>query len=166
MTRKLLLVILFVLGIGISKAYAERFDIEGFVVRLDANCAVIISKDSKARTEDAAYRFYGIGIPSEKQPFGPEVRKYLGNLLPKGTRIFIKKMKNSDGSDSLPEALIQVYGDSLNYALIREGLAWVDRQRCRDLYCRRWHIEEHKAINASKGIWSVNVPTPPWQWAR
>ena len=166
MIRKLFLVILFVLAIGISKACAERFDIEGYVVRLDANCAVITSKDSKARTEDAAYRFYGIGLPSEKHPFGPEVRKYLRNVLSKGRRIHIKKMTESAGSDSMPEALIQVSGDSLNYALIREGLAWVDRQRCRDLYCRRWHIAEHKAIEARMGIWSVDMPTPPWQWAR
>lgn len=166
MIRKLVLVTLFVLAIDLSTAYAERFDIEGYVVRLDANCAVIVSKDSKARSEDSAYRFYGIGFPSEKQPFGPEVRKYLRDVLSKGTRIYIKKMRDSGGKDSLPEALIQVYGESLNYGLIRAGLAWVDRQRCRDLYCRRWHIAEHKAIEARKGLWSVDVPTPPWQWAR
>ena len=166
MSRKLLLVMLFVLATGISNARAERFEIEGYVVRVDANCAVIVSNDSKARSEDAAYRFYGIGIPSERQPFGPEVRKYLAAMLPRGTRISIKELTDPSGSDSLPEALIQVYGKSLNYALITEGLAWVDRRRCKGLYCRRWHIEEHRVIEERKGIWSVNVSTPPWQWGQ
>ncbi len=166
MVRKLILAMLFVLAAGITKAHAERFDIEGFVVRIDTNNNIIVSNDSKAQSEDATYRFYGIGIPSEKQPFGSEAHKYLVNILPKGTRITIKKLTDSNGSNSIPSALIQVYGKSLNYALISEGLAWVDRQRCKGLYCRRWHIEEHKIIEDRKGIWSVDAPTPPWQWGQ
>ena len=163
MIRKLLPVMIVALA-AFSAACSEGSGIDAYVVRVDESCAVIVSNDSKATSEDAAYRFYGIGIPSQRQPFGPEARTYIEKMLPKGTRVSINKLTNPSGTDSLPEALIQVYGKSLNYALISEGLAWVDRQKCKGLYCRRWHIEEHKVIEAGKGIWSVNVSTPPWQW--
>ncbi|MBO4312948.1 MAG: hypothetical protein J5838_01505 [Desulfovibrio sp.] len=38
--------------------------------------------------------------------------------------------------------------------------------RAESLYCRRWYIEEHRAVTSGKGPWSVDAPTPPWQWAR
>ena len=163
MTRTLLTAMLFALTAFLN-ACSEGPGIDAYVVRIDSNCAVVVSFDSKATSEDAAYRFYGIGIPSERQPFGPEAHAYIEKMLPRGTRISINKLTDPRGSDSLPEALIQVYGKSLNYALISEGLAWVDRQHCKGLYCRRWHIEEHKVVEAGKGIWSVKVSTPPWQW--
>ena len=165
MIRKLLPVIIVALA-AFSTACSEGPGIDAYVVRVDESCAVIVSNDSKAASEDGAYRFYGIGIPSARQPFGPEAHAYIEKMLPRGTRISINKLTDPRGSDSLPEALIQVYGKSLNYALISEGLAWVDRRRCKGLYCRRWHIEEHRVIEERKGIWSVNVSTPPWQWGQ
>lgn len=162
-----ILFLAFLLALSIPLAHAEQFDSEGFVVRIGPDCSVIVSHSSKANSEDAAYRLYGLGIPSPRQPFGPEAQSYLAKLLPKGTRISIKAIPvpNRDAS-SLPDALIQVYGKSVNYALIRDGMAWVDRQVCTGLYCRRWNIEEHRAVEARKGIWSTNYSTPPWQWAR
>ena len=47
-----------------------------------------------------------------------------------------------------------------------EVLAWVDRQKCRAVFCRRWLIQEHQAVLDKRGIWGLNIGTPPWQWSR
>ena len=63
-------------------------------------------------------------------------------------------------------SIVQVGGTSINYQLVVEGLAGVDRKRCRAVFCRRWYIQEHQAVQARRGIWGLNIGTPPWQWGR
>ncbi|MBD5642093.1 MAG: thermonuclease family protein, partial [Desulfovibrio sp.] len=60
--------------------------------------------------------------------------------------------------------LVQVQDRSVNNRLVSDGLAWVDRSTCKAFFCRRWHIEEHLAQKDRRGIWSLNMSTPPWQW--
>ena len=68
--------------------------------------------------------------------------------------------------DGSIRALVQVRGDSVNYQLVAQGLAWVDRQSCKAIFCRRWYIQEHQAVQERRGIWRLNLGTPPWQWGR
>lgn len=146
-------------------AFAERFDTEGYVVRIAPDNAIVVCKDSSASREDAVYRLWGIGMPGQNKPFGQQAHAFLTQTLPKGTLITVKVI-DTKKSEAIPEVLVQVYGKSLNYAMIREGLAWVDRQHCTSLYCRRWHIEEHRAVTEGRGIWGLNMTTPPWQWGQ
>ena len=63
-------------------------------------------------------------------------------------------------------ALVQVAGTSVNYQLLVEGLAWVNRSTCKAMFCRRWYIQEHQAVVDRRGLWGLNMSTPPWQWSR
>ena len=107
-------------------------------------------------------RFYGIGIPGSRQPLGNEAKELIGSLLPPGSRAILTTVNQDD--EGIVSALVQVQDRSVNNRLVSDGLAWVDRSTCKAFFCRRWHIEEHLAQKDRRGIWSLNMSTPPWQW--
>ena len=85
-------------------------------------------------------------------------------MMPVGTKVGVESVGQLEAGPI--SALVQVAGDSVNYKLVMAGLAWVDRQKCRAIFCRRWLIQEHQAVVDRRGIWSLNMSTPPWQWGR
>lgn len=109
-----------------------------------------------------AIRFYGIGVPTSRQPFGKEAHALLRSLLAPGAKIILTTVNEAE--DGIISALVQVQDRSVNNRLVADGLAWVDRSTCKAFFCRRWHIEEHVAQKERRGIWGLNFSTPPWQW--
>lgn len=116
----------------------------------------------KSGGRELALTFYGIGIPTERQPFGKEAHNLLNSILPPGEKCIVTAVNSNE--EGLISALVQVQDRSVNNRLVSEGLGWVDRFTCKAFFCRRWHIEEHIAQKARRGVWSINVSTPPWQW--
>lgn len=112
--------------------------------------------------KELTINFYGVGIPTMKQPFGQEAHQLLSSILPKGRTVTLTTV--NEGDDGVISALVQVNDRSVNNQLISEGLGWVHRRTCKAFFCRRWHIEEHIAQTERRGIWSLNMSTPPWQW--
>lgn len=106
--------------------------------------------------------FYGIGIPTLRQPYGREARTYLLRMLPKGKKATLTTINETD--EGIVNALVQVADQSINTRLVADGLAWVDRKTCKALFCRRMHIAENTARQERRGIWGLNMATPPWQW--
>lgn len=123
---------------------------------------LIVHEQLYGKKEDIHVRFYGIGIPTEKQPFGKQAHEELQKILPPGQKIIITSVKSDE--NGVTTALVQLNDRSVNSRLIDEGLAWVDRTTCKAFFCRRWHIQEHLALKNRKGLWSLNISTPPWQW--
>lgn len=155
-----LLVVFFLLwssSVGAAPWTAYIFNVE------DGNTVTVSTKPEAARA-DYVLRFYGVGAPTLRQPFGKEARDLLRSMLPKGSKVGVDVVyEEKDGS---LRALVQVRGDSVNYQLVAQGLAWVDRQNCKAVFCRRWYIQEHQAVQERSGIWQLNMGTPPWQWGR
>ncbi|MBD5557113.1 MAG: thermonuclease family protein [Desulfovibrio sp.] len=127
----------------------------------DGNLISVASRWGK-KSADYIISLYGIGIPTEDQPFGKEARATLLRLLRPGARVIVSIV--GEGEGGVVHGLVQVDGRSVNNLLVDEGLAWVDRSTCKAMLCRRWHIEEHSAIKDRRGIWSLNMSSPPWQW--
>lgn len=123
---------------------------------------LIVNDKNKSDKNNFAVRFYGIGIPTLKQPFGSQAKKELAELLPKGSKVIISTIKTDE--EGIVSALVQYKDHSVNNRLIELGLAWVDRSTCKAFFCRRWHIQEHIAVKDKRGIWSLKINTPPWQW--
>ncbi len=107
-------------------------------------------------------RFYGIGIPGPCQPLGADARAMIASLLPDGAKAILTTVNQDE--EGIVNALVQIQDRSVNNRLVSDGLAWVDRSTCKAFFCRRWHIEEHLAQKERRGIWSLNISTPPWQW--
>ena len=132
-----------------------------YVVEVEEGNLIAVASRWGKKSPDYTISLYGIGMPTEGQPFGRETRARLLGLLPAGARVIVSIVGEGAG---VVYALVQVEGRSVNNILVDEGLAWVDRATCKAMLCRRWHIEEHSAIKARRGIWSLNMSSPPWQW--
>ena len=132
-----------------------------YVVAVDEGNLIAVASRWGKKSPDYTISLYGIGMPADDQPFGKEARETLLRLLPPGERVIVSIVGEGAG---VVYALVQVGGRSVNNLLVDEGLAWVDRATCKAMLCRRWHIEEHSAIKDRRGIWSLNMTSPPWQW--
>lgn len=133
-----------------------------FVVEVKDGNTITVSEWPNSGVVAATVRLFGVSSPSLSQPFGPEARAFLQERMPVGKRIEIDTVAREGGDTE--SALVQLGGHSVNYLLITKGLAWVNRQKCTAPYCRRWYIEEHRAVQAKLGVWSIGVDTQPWQW--
>lgn len=134
----------------------------GYVYRVEDGDTIMVSREEKGQGEQSLVRLYGIDAPALNQPYAKEARAFLEQLLPKGTEVNIEETSVED--NGILTGLVQVKGSSVNYLLLIEGLAWVDRSTCKALFCRRWHIQEHRAREQEKGLWGLKLSTPPWQW--
>lgn len=147
---------------GAGRAYGwESYvgkTMDGVVESIEEGNLLKVRSDGK----DLIIRFYGVGIPTPAQPFGQEARAALGQLLPVGARVVITSVNAND--EGVISALVQHNDRSVNNRLVEEGLAWVDRHTCKAFFCRRWHIQERIAIDERRGVWSINMGSPPWQW--
>lgn len=149
---------------GVAHAW-EMYSGRNLVVymrQIDPGNILIVSEDKHGDTHNFAIRFYGIGIPTQKQPFGHEAHRQIEELLPPGQKMLITTV--NEDPNGIINALVQVDERSVNNRLVEEGLAWVDRYTCKAFFCRRWHIQESLAIRERRGVWSMNISTPPWQW--
>lgn len=107
-------------------------------------------------------KLYGVGIPNMRQPMGKQAQALMAKLLPKGAKVTMTTV--NEDNEGIVSALVQVKDMSVNNKMVSEGLGWVDRSTCKAFFCRRMHIEEHQAQMDRKGVWSLNISTPPWQW--
>lgn len=137
---------------------------EAYVVKVEDGNTISVSRNRENTDDTTILRFYGTDAPSLRQPYGQQAFAYLKQMMPMGTKVTVDPVGTDE--KGLVMALVQVGGNSVNYQMIREGLAWVNRQTCKAMFCRRWHIQEHQAITEKRGIWSVEMTTPPWQWGK
>lgn len=137
---------------------------DAYVVRVEDGNTIVVCERPGRDEPTVILRFYGIDAPSRRQPFGREARDFLLRLMPKGTKVSVDSLGQDE--QVTPTALVQVAGKSVNYQLLIEGLAWVNRSTCKAIFCRRWYIQEHQAIVNRRGLWGLNMGTPPWQWSR
>lgn len=154
-------IILVVLAVSPAAA-ATKWD--AYVVRVEDGNTVSVSTQKDSDDGEIVLLFYGIEAPSLRQPYGPQAQAYLQRMMPKGAKVSVEAVGQLEAGPVT--ALVQVGGDSVNYKLVVEGLAWVDRQKCRAIFCRRWLIQEHQAVVEKRGVWGLNIGTPPWQWTR
>lgn len=137
---------------------------EGYVVKLEDGNTISVSRSKENMSDTTILRMYGADAPSLRQPYGPQALALMQQMMPVGTKVTVDPVGTDE--KGIVMALVQVGGNSVNYQMIREGLAWVNRQTCKAMFCRRWHIQEQQAITEKRGIWSLELSTPPWQWGK
>ena len=143
---------------------------DAYVARVEDGTTILVSRRPGSGESTVTLRLYGISAPSRSQPFGREALDFLLRVMPEGAKVSVDSVDSMDSAgedDQLTmSALVQVGGASVNYQLVAEGLAWVNRSTCKAMFCRRWYIQEHQAVVARRGLWGLNMSTPPWQWGR
>ena len=106
-------------------------------------------------------RLYGIDCPEKSQDFGSRAKEFT-SLEAFGKPVTVE-VKDTDrygrqvGIVTLPD------GRNLNYELVRTGMAWWYRHYSDDDSLR---ILEQAARDAKLGLWSMENPTPPWEFRK
>ncbi|MDR1777917.1 MAG: thermonuclease family protein [Desulfovibrio sp.] len=137
---------------------------EGYVVRIEDDGVIVFSENRDLSDPLKRYSFYGVEVPTVRQPMGPEALAWLREQLPPGKKINVDAAGKEEASGT--RAMVRIDSDSVNYQLLAQGYAWINRALCRAVFCRRWYIQEHHAVQEKRGLWSLGLSTPPWQWSR
>ncbi len=107
-------------------------------------------------------RLYGIDSPEYGQRYGDQAKRFTKARAYKKTVSIEQKDIDSYGRIV---ALVKSEGRLINRELVKNGLAWVYPQYCRDQkICNPMEKDEKKARKAKRGLWKDKDPLPPWKW--
>lgn len=102
---------------------------------------------------------YGVDAPEWGQPYGPEAARAVRRFVHQER---LRVVARGQGEDGRPLFVVMAGDRRLNDELLRDGLAWWDRQQAasEDQFRRL----EHKARAAERGLWTQQNPVAPWTW--
>ena len=102
---------------------------------------------------------YGVDAPERGQPFADAATRAVRAAV---FRTEVRAREKASGPDGRSFFVVQVGDHVLNEHLLRNGLAWWDRQQAprSDRYRRL----EQRARTAERGLWARPEPVPPWTW--
>ena len=106
-------------------------------------------------------RLYGIDTPEKGQAFGKKAKQFTSQMVYSKT---VEVQPKDTDRYGRTVALINVGGQSLNEALIKDGFAWVYRKYCKETFCEDWLNFEIIARYGKIGLWSEPNPIPPWEF--
>ncbi len=116
-------------------------------------------------------RLYGIDCPEKSQAYGKEAKNRAEELLMHQeihvNVVDIDRYKRSVGIVFLHDEAKQ--DSSVQEILVREGLAWVYPQYCRQkALCTSLEKLQNSAANPSQlvGLWQQDSPLPPWEYRK
>lgn len=105
-------------------------------------------------------RLTNVDAPEKMQDYGSVVKDQLSKLLNKKILMF-----DSVGTDKYKRVLVRIWisGQKLDSLLVRNGLAWVYTEYCKDASLANL---QSLAISEHKGLWRCGVGKvcPPWMY--
>ncbi len=109
-------------------------------------------------------RMLGIDAPEKKQPFGPEGRKFLEELI-LNKKVTIEVRVN----DFHKREVVRVWldGEDINLIMLESGHAWHNRIFKRDQTTEEQRVyssAERGAREKKLGLWVDQNPEPPWEF--
>lgn len=109
-------------------------------------------------------RLYGIDAPERGQPFGARAKDVMGELCG-NQAVEVQEMDVDRYGRTVAVLRPAGRGQSLNHAMIQQGLAWVYPKYCRADFCDAWRELEDEAREGGVGLWAAGA-VPPWEWRR
>ena len=108
---------------------------------------------------EVTIRLHGVDAPESAQSYGRAATRAARRIAGgKNVRVAVEDI----GRYGRAVARIEIGGGDLGALLIERGLAWYYEQYAPNEteYARL----ERQARNASRGLWSLANPIPPWEW--
>lgn len=106
-------------------------------------------------------RLHGIDAPEKRQPWGESATGFVFGFLYREVQVQ-EQGKSPDRYGRTVAIIFFSDGDSLQAALLRNGLVWVWPRYCKN--CQVWQGLQDDARMSRRGLWSEPNPTPPWLW--
>jgi endonuclease YncB( thermonuclease family) len=113
-----------------------------------------------SKNHQHAIRLWGVDAPEYSQPLGGNARAALGEPLV-GKIITVEVTGHRREREI---AKVMADGVDVNEAMVKQGLAWWDKQAApKD---KALESAEKEARKEKVGLWKEGQPTPPWEWRR
>lgn len=143
----------------LSQEKLGQKEIRGKVVGIADGDTITVLQD---RTQ-YKIRLYGIDCPESHQDFGTRAKQFTSDLVFGKEVLVVQK-----DMDRYGRVVGMVYlGDACaNEEIIRNGLAWVYHQYCKEPVCSNWTEIQTQAKNEKIGLWSHPNAVPPWEFRR
>ncbi|TVM18686.1 thermonuclease family protein [Oceanidesulfovibrio indonesiensis] len=133
---------------------------EGKAVRIVDGDTIVVLRDGK---EQVRVRVYGIDCPEKKQPYGRKATRFAAAMV--GNELVDVEHIDTDRYGRTVGIVRTLKGKhDLGEALLQAGLAWVYARYCTRPVCSRYVQVEAEARSRGEGLWSEQMPTPPWRW--
>lgn len=145
----------------VQTAFSQKnMTITGQVIEVIDGDTIRVSRSSNVHTIKLA----GIDAPEQQQPFGPEAKKHLFNLIFR-KKVVVHVYKNDKHERFVGKLVLN--GRDINLQMLKDGFAW---------HYKKYHYEqstedrirysesEKTSRNLSKGLWAEKKPIAPWVW--
>lgn len=130
----------------------------GKVIKVADGDTLTVLRDGR---EQVRIRLYGIDAPESKQDFGTRSKQSLSDMA-YGQTVEVTPVVQDHYGRTV--AHIQVRGQDVSEAQVKDGMAWVYRQYCTEAACKDWLRLEQQARDRKAGLWAGPSPMPPWEW--
>ncbi|ACV68911.1 thermonuclease family protein [Desulfohalobium retbaense] len=135
------------------------FSWTGKAVHIKDGDTIVVLRDHT----EVDVRLYGIDCPEKRQHFGTRAKRFTAKMVGM-QRVEVQEMDVDRYGRVVGLVALAGSGESLNAALLYNGLAWVYHKYCGQDFCGRWITLERKAKLAKRGLWGQPNPIPPWEW--
>jgi Micrococcal nuclease (thermonuclease) homologs len=102
---------------------------------------------------------YGVDAPERGQPFADAATRVVRRVV---FRTEVQARAETDDPDGRSVFVVRVDDRVLNEHLLRNGLAWWDREQAP--YNDQYRRLEQQARANERGLWVQSKPVPPWTW--
>ncbi len=147
------ILILFSCGTNDNKRNLES----GYVVKVVDGDTYDIMLDGK----QTRIRMYGIDAPERGMDYYKISKEYLGSLCNEKT-IKIQKINTDRYGRTIAKSFLPD-GHELGAEMIKAGLAWHFKKYSDDKDLAEYEIQ---AKEGKLGLWSIENPTPPWDYRK
>lgn len=113
--------------------------------------------------EKVSLRLYGIDAPESGQHGNVTATRFLRHLVDKHP-LQVKVIETDMFDQILAIVIRDGKESSVNAAMVGNGYAWVNPEKCKAEACDRWKQFESQARRLRLGIWSGYDLLPPWEF--
>jgi len=116
------------------------------------------------KADRVTVRLYGIDAPEKAQACGDLAAARLRELA--GDQVDVDPRARDRYGRTVAVIHAPGMGAAINARLVSEGWAWVYVRYCSDPECPAMRGLELEARASRAGLWSCDLPVPPWKWRR
>ena len=144
-----------------DSARFPREVVPGRVVRITDGDGVLADVVSVGRVN---VRLAYVDAPEHDQPWGPESKKALAQLV-RGGEVRFRLLYRDRYARAV--AVVSTAGMVVNEELVRQGHAWVYSRYVPKQLRGRYGALEREARRAKRGLWGTETqPVAPWDWRK
>jgi endonuclease YncB( thermonuclease family) len=141
--------------------------ISGMVFRVSDGDTITIKND--INEDYTKCRLYGIDAPEKSQPYGPEAKRFLSQMV-LGRDIQYRVVSKDVYGRAVCIVITtdEVPNLEINEHMVRSGLAWAYVQYLKKdkETLKRYSTLQEEAMKSRIGLWQDPNPQPPWEYRK